>query len=346
MLLAGPLPGILIGLALALALRAGGGLALRTAAAMLIAVNAFNLLPLAVLDGGKLLQLTIFQRDRRLEMTFLVVASVGLLAASVWFDDTVLRYVGIATLVSLPLRNKLLKAAQALREKDLALPDDARDLDGEPGRAVFQHAWDALDERRRKSSRNMASMMESLVDLVSRTVPSSRQTVLLLCAWAVGLAASGAGIWLLKHPAFRWREVRDPASQYRVWMPDDPEREAKTIPSPAGPLAVKSLSVKHGNHAFIVSDIELPIKDADFAAWHQETIDRFVKGDRKRIRLDETKDVHGSPGFELIIAPANPANPELRTLGVQRGDHRYVLVAGGPSGDPAMKQFLDSFDLE
>lgn len=341
-LLAGPVPGLLAGVILAAVIRTEGSPLLRTAAAMLILINAFNLLPLAVLDGGKLLQLTIFQRNRKVEVAFLVVASLGLLVASALLDDPVIRYAGIGTLVSIPLRTKLLNAAHKLREKQLALPSDARELDGDAGREVFLHARESLKSKR-PSSAQLASAMESLVDLVSRTVPSNAQTALLLAAWGLALAGGAGGKWLLSTPVLRWRAVSDPAGVYTAWFPDEPKQQTLSN-APAG-TAVRSTSVAHGDYGFSVVDVTMP-PDAreDLAAWRSEAVDYMTRTVNGRVLQSEGKDFLGNPGFQATVAHG-PHN-RLRMIGFSHGGHRYVLSGTAPEGDPSVQQFIDSFDLK
>jgi Zn-dependent protease len=336
-LLLGPLPGIAVGLVVALALRTEGSPALRTAAFMLVLVNAFNLLPLAVLDGGKVLQLTLFQRNRRLEVAFLVVASVGMMAASVWLDEVVLRYIGIFTLVTLPMRHKLLRAAQALRERRLSVPGDARELDGEVGREVFLHAWNVLPEKRR-SDTQVASAMESLVDLVSRTVPSPSQTVGLLSAWAVGLAAAAGSVWLLKTPSLSWREVRDPAGRYSVQFPGEP-KVTKSEQSESD-AARQQLLFERGAYAFVVVDMQLqPGEHTDVESWQQEAIPAVAKDMNARVERSIYKEFLGNPGFEALMARKGA---DIKFVGFVHQDRRYVFMASVPAGDPASGKFFDS----
>jgi len=337
-LLLGPVPGIALGLIVALALRTEGSPALRSAAFMLILVNAFNLLPLAVLDGGKVLQLTLFQRNRRLEVAFLVVASMGMLAASVWLDEVVLRYIGIFTLVSLPMRHKLLRAAQALRERRLSVPGDARELDGAVGREVFLHAWKVLPEKRR-SDKQVASAMESLVDLVSRTVPSPSQTVALLSAWAVGLAAAAGSVWLLKSPALAWREVRDPAGRYSVQFPGEP----KVTKSPESEATRQQLTYERGPYAFVVVDLPLPSgAQVDVDSWRQEAIPVLAKDLKARIERSLHKEFLGNPGFEALLSGQGT---DIKCVGFVHQDRQYVLLASVPKGDATSEKFFDSVSL-
>jgi len=337
-LLLGPIPGIAVGLVAAVALRTEGSPALRTAAFMLVLVNAFNLLPLAVLDGGKVLQLTLFQRNRHLEVAFLVVASMGMMAASVWLDEVVLRYIGIFTLVALPLRHKLLRAAQVLRERRLSVPGDARDLDGEVGREVFLHAWNVLPEKRR-SDKQVASAMESLVDLVSRTVPSLSQTVALLSAWAVGLAAAAGSVWLLKTPSLSWREVRDPAGRYSVQFPGEP----KVIKSDDSEAARQQLVFERGAYAFVVLDMQIPAgMQVDVQAWHQEAIPVLAKKMNARVERSVSKGFLGNPGFEALMSGKGT---DIKCVGFLRQDRRYVLMASVPRGDTASEKFFASVAL-
>jgi Zn-dependent protease len=73
-LLAGPLPGLLLGLGLSLVGAAHDPL-IGHAAGLLVAINAFNLLPLAALDGGKLLEALLFSRGPLLLGAFTMATS-------------------------------------------------------------------------------------------------------------------------------------------------------------------------------------------------------------------------------------------------------------------------------
>ncbi|HZL91080.1 MAG TPA: hypothetical protein VFB96_22125 [Pirellulaceae bacterium] len=82
-LLLGPLPGIVLGVGLGIVCMFHDIPILRSASLMLLAINGFNLLPLLPLDGGRLVHLILFSRQRHLEAAFRLVAAL-LLGLGAW----------------------------------------------------------------------------------------------------------------------------------------------------------------------------------------------------------------------------------------------------------------------
>lgn len=82
-ILLGPLPGIVLGIVLGAACLFYDEPLLRSATRMLLLINGFNLLPFLPLDGGRLLHLVLFSRQRHLEAVFRVVTG-ALLALAGW----------------------------------------------------------------------------------------------------------------------------------------------------------------------------------------------------------------------------------------------------------------------
>lgn len=127
--LMGPMPGILVAIAIGFAgLSLGLPLLMKIAVLMLI-LNGFNLLPFLPLDGGRLMHTLIFARWFVLDVAFRVVAALVLLLAALRFDDRILLVVAIATIVSLPAAYKLARIASNLRREGFRpgiSPDDQR----------------------------------------------------------------------------------------------------------------------------------------------------------------------------------------------------------------------------
>jgi Zn-dependent protease len=86
--LAGPVPGLCLSLPLYLLSVHTETQALGHVALLLAAINGFNLLPVFPLDGGRLLQIVLFSRNRYVECVFRVVTALALLlmgwAMNVW----------------------------------------------------------------------------------------------------------------------------------------------------------------------------------------------------------------------------------------------------------------------
>lgn len=99
-LLAGPLPGLLLGLGLLWGVSAHpalfDGFDWRMVAVMAIGINLFNLLPLTPLDGGQLMELSLFSRWPRSRLVFSALSVLALLALALWFGNIALGVVGVA----------------------------------------------------------------------------------------------------------------------------------------------------------------------------------------------------------------------------------------------------------
>jgi Zn-dependent protease len=126
--LAGPVPGILLGVVLAGVSLATGTAWLNMAAFLLLFLNGFNLLPVLPLDGGHVLHATLFCRNRWLDLAFRVLAVGGLLLLSLTGSGKVMLYVGIAMALGLPTAFALGKVTDALRHAPLPppLPEEDR----------------------------------------------------------------------------------------------------------------------------------------------------------------------------------------------------------------------------
>jgi Zn-dependent protease len=80
MLMAGPLPGLLFGLAV-LASPLSQSPQWRLVALSAVALNAFNLLPLAPLDGGQIMAIALFNRWPRVRLAFTLLSAAGFAVA-------------------------------------------------------------------------------------------------------------------------------------------------------------------------------------------------------------------------------------------------------------------------
>ena len=126
--LAGPLPGIALGIFLGVAGIAWHLPGLSKAAFLLILLNGFNLLPILPMDGGHVLQAILFCRNRWLDVIFRLLAIGGLFLMSIAHLSKVFLPLAIFMAVSLPTSFKLAQIADKLRKTPLLEPQPGEDL--------------------------------------------------------------------------------------------------------------------------------------------------------------------------------------------------------------------------
>jgi Zn-dependent protease len=193
-LLAGPVPGVLLGLGLLLV--TGQVPALRYAAVLLVWLNAFNLLPLSILDGGKLMNDLVFSRHHLLEGAFMAVTSVGL----VWFglagNTWILVAVGAFTLLLVAPRARIGRVAAAVRASGCPMPLKIERTDETGLRTLFRLAFPVAAAVAFPRPLAMASLVRS-VHAEARVNPTPVvTTVVLLGVYASSIAVSLVAVLL------------------------------------------------------------------------------------------------------------------------------------------------------
>ena len=99
--LAGPMPGIILGFAMVWLGRALDNHSCDLAGFFFVFLNAFNLLPLLPLDGGQVLNETVFSRHPLLRAAFRVLAGSGLITVGLRLGSSwLLNYLGAITVLS------------------------------------------------------------------------------------------------------------------------------------------------------------------------------------------------------------------------------------------------------
>jgi Zn-dependent protease len=126
--LAGPVPGIMAGVVFAIAGLITHRDWMNNLALLLFIINGFNLAPVLPLDGGHVLQATLFCRNRWLDAAFRIVTIVGLLVFGLFRLSRGFFLIAIAMTMALPIVFKLAKVAEDLRRTPLPppLPGDDR----------------------------------------------------------------------------------------------------------------------------------------------------------------------------------------------------------------------------
>jgi len=204
--LLGPLPGIV--LALVLAFFADKGRfpdqplpALAQVVLMLVLLNAFNLLPILPLDGGRLFQALLFARTPALDVLSRMLAIAGL-AWLAFRGYTVLGVVAALMLATLRTQAKVVFGAARLRRAYRFTLDVV--AMGEEELAALQgaaeRATDHLRAREETKKRILQQTVRDMFDRVAHAPPKWWQTVLLLFVWLFALVASATALVVLLRP--------------------------------------------------------------------------------------------------------------------------------------------------
>lgn len=185
-LLAGPLPGLLLGIPVLV-----GGVLLhdetaRRAGYALLGVNAFNLLPLVPLDGGRLFELVLFRRHPLLLDGFRTCAAGGLGVTALWLHDWILGVVGVALLATLPAGRRMRSAVDALRGRVDARAAPAA-LAPEEVDALYGAAREVYPGPGLRPAQRARTMLQ-LQDALRTRTPGWGVSLGLLGGWVLGAA--------------------------------------------------------------------------------------------------------------------------------------------------------------
>ena len=180
-LLLGPLSGIVLAGALQVAFRPAPDTLVHEAALVLLGLNLFNLLPLVPLDGGRILQITVFSRAPVLDAGFLLLACLGLGALSYALETPVLGILALLMGTVLPARLRQARHCSRLRSELGVLPHRVEDLSEFEERRLFCAARDVwpLIQKPAACARNLRGIHEEVLV----RPPSAGATAALLLAY-------------------------------------------------------------------------------------------------------------------------------------------------------------------
>jgi Zn-dependent protease len=190
--LAGPVPGILLGLFLAFGYAVTYSPVAGEAAKMFLLLNVFNLLPLLPLDGGHVLLETVFIRNRWFEAAFQVAAAAGLVLLAFASRSPLLGILGVLMLKGAPQAVKIGRLAAEIRATadgpmpssipEAPLPFLVRIVEG-----VDTNLGGGANPRDR------ATLVRTVFERLHPNPPRAWATIGLLAAYAAAFAAAVMG---------------------------------------------------------------------------------------------------------------------------------------------------------
>ena len=204
--LAGPVPGIALGFGLVWLGRALGNSICHTAGYVFVLLNAANLLPLLPLDGGQVLNETVFSRHPLLRAGFRVLAGAGLIEVNRRFGGGgLLLYLGIVTVLSAAGVWRQSWVLRELRANGVALTEAVPGLGG--GEDVRPEALPVLVAELRENrpanvpAGRLVNEAVAIIRLFRSRPPSVAASVGLLGLYVAVCALTVTGILTVLHPS-------------------------------------------------------------------------------------------------------------------------------------------------
>lgn len=178
-LLLGPLPGIVLGAVLYVVLQPRDFESREFyTIVMLIGLNAFNLLPLMPLDGGRVVHLLIFRRHPVLELIFRVIAAgaLGLLAFAM--GSIILGILAVFLAIGIPLGYRQATRAREMRQTLPSARAPWPELSEPEQRELYRHAREILPGDQNPA--NIGTRMLQLHEAVAERSPGVLATLAFL----------------------------------------------------------------------------------------------------------------------------------------------------------------------
>lgn len=203
-LFAGPVPGLLAGVAILLleSRLPDWGFDWRMLGSMAVAVNLFNLLPITPLDGGQLMGISLFNRWPLSRLVFAGLGVVGIAALALWLKSPATVFIAVFLLIGLRTQLRLMQLHRAW--------DDTLDRPAQL-RRLFETAQQRFKVQ---AYATQAALVKAVV--AQHTVRRTRWWESALIVSVLLLFWTGAGLlWLqaTSHPIRSHADTRTPAQQ-------------------------------------------------------------------------------------------------------------------------------------
>jgi len=187
--LAGPLPGIALGLVLGIAGMITHKTSLIEAALILVLLNGFNLLPILPLDGGRFMQAILFCRHRWLDIGFRVLAICALAGLTFLGLGRMMIYIIIPMAITLPIAFKLAKVSDNLRAANLPPPTPGEDrIPAQTAQSIISEIKTALPTN--LSNKATAQHTLNVFENLNARPPGVIATIALLILYGGGIFIS------------------------------------------------------------------------------------------------------------------------------------------------------------
>lgn len=342
-LLLGPLPGIVLGLVVTVWDTVRPSEVLHSLALALVLINAFNLLPVSPLDGGRFFHLLFFSRHRVLEIAFASFAGLALIA-SFAFGMYLLPILGVLLLLGLPRQWRLRRAADSLRAQFAHWGGEPAELPEPQLRAAFVAARELNAGKSDRRSRAGADAIEQVVEHASLKPPSIIASIFLVIPWLGALIASFVALVLLSMsgpPSWERRDV--PQGGFSILFPHPVPVGEVVRDTPFGELMMYSLDANGSAGIFVARWYDFPAGQRPASA---EATAAFLDKSRDKLleraegELAEESNIPDGRRVRMTSNTSGDAIAEIRIV----GERVYLLIAPVEPNDEVQRYF-ESFKL-
>ncbi len=345
-LLMGPLPGLLLGTALVIWTAFEPSHLAASVGVLLVAINAFNLLPLAPLDGGKLFQLLLFSRHRVLEVAFTAFAGLALGGLALVLGIWALGVVAGLVILSIPRLRKVLYAAALLRATHPGALRDPAELDEPSLRGVYAAAGRVVPAELTGDSA-LTQRVRAMRDVhhhARMRPPSVLASLGLFLAWGLGAVLTLAGFVTIgggyTPRAPRWTPFTSELGAFTALLPVEAPSQGAILYGPrsfwqrGGGTYQARLWIDHDYSVTYWTLLEAPASEQgreQLLAEVKEALTRWeLNSPREAVLLDEARELAGVPGRHLAISGQVPLGEGERRVDYWfglRGERGYILRA-------------------
>jgi membrane-associated protease RseP (regulator of RpoE activity) len=187
----GPVPSIFLGTFVGVIAAVVGNQWLAELSMLAVVINAINLLPILPLDGGWFWNAVVFCRHHTLELVFKVFAALAAFGATIAGLGKIWMYLGIVTIVGVPMVNLQGKIIQSLRRKGFTAPcGDVDTLPQELGDSIFDELNQAIKGLSPKAAANLALQ---IFERLNARPPSALESVGLGVLYFIAIIAAFIG---------------------------------------------------------------------------------------------------------------------------------------------------------
>lgn len=202
-LLAGPLPGIVIGAVLYLFGAKTGHHEMLVTSATFIFVNAANLLPVVPLDGGRLIETLFFHNKVLLARVFTIISGIAIAGIAFWYNMYSLLIIPFAMLSGGKLQSQKQEVKQRLAVRGIVYNKPYEELTNREYWLIREEIIDGIqgfrnvDPKNYQPSRREPQIIQQVKDLAEKQVIPDLSTagiILFTLTWFIFLAVPAAGL--------------------------------------------------------------------------------------------------------------------------------------------------------